>query len=75
MDSAQHCDSNGLPEAQRQGKKAFTGFWSVLPEGNLSQFTLRIYKSFSSHFSVAVKGKELPQMCLSNCQQFPSQGR
>lgn len=65
----------GFQRHRDRGKKAFTGFWSVLPERNLSQFTLRIYKSFSSHFSVAVKGKELPQICLSNCQQFPSQGR
>lgn len=50
MDSAQHCDSNELPEAQRQGKKAFTGFGSVLPEGNLSQFTPSRGCGFTSHF-------------------------
>lgn len=43
MDLAQHCDQNGLPEAQTEGKKkTFTGFWSVLAEGNLSPFTHRV---------------------------------
>lgn len=80
MDLAQHCNSNGLPEAQKEAVKylqeqAF-GIWNL---GDICRDSLQVIAvelqvilQPSSNFT---KRKEVPQMCLSNCQQFPSQGR
>lgn len=72
MDLAQHCNSSGFPEAQKEAIKAFTGvgFWYMV--SICIAVELQVIFQPSSNFT---KRKELPQMCLSNCQQFPLQGR
>lgn len=62
MDLAQHCDRNGLPEAQREGKKAFRGFWlRGICHNSHQVMPLHLQVIFQPHFSSNKRKKNFLQ--------------